>query len=217
MFCKQCGSEILNDSQFCENCGTKVERPAAPGAAPAASAPAPEFQAIPVNPVYPPNSIYAANAYAAQHAQPVMVQPIVNAPVQPRILYQQQYAQQGLVQPQAYVTPVPQYQAPVYYQPAVNQVYGDTGNPMFKKVLKIISIVAIVVYGLAFLVYAGGAFLGEAGNASTAFMTLLFAGFSVFVLIYTGVKKSIGKGAFIAFLISLCVSLYFFLNVVTAF
>lgn len=202
MKCRQCGAEIPDDSQFCENCGSKVER------IEPAYQPQPQLQPQPVqvNPVYPPDSIYAANAYAMSQAQPVLVQPIYD-PMQPSMQYQQQY----VAGQQAYVSSIPQYQAPVYYQPGMYK----PANKTFNKVLKMVSIVSLVLYTLFFLVMLGETLLGETYATAKLALTFLLAGYSVFVLVFSCVRKSIGKGAFITFLVTMGVSLYMFSTIVS--
>lgn len=203
MKCRQCGADIPDDSQFCENCGLKVERtaPAAP-----VYQPQPQPQPVQVNPVYPPNSIYAANAYEMSQAQPVLVQPIYD-PMQPSMQYQQQY----VAGQQAYVSSIPQYQAPVYYQPGMYKPVNKT----FNKVLKIVSSISLVLYVLLLLVMLGETVLGENYEPAKILLAFLLAGYSVFVLVFSCVRKSIGKGAFITFLVTIGVSIYMFSSLVS--
>ena len=201
MKCRQCGAEIPDDSQFCENCGSKVER------IEPAYQPQPQFQPQPVqvNPVYPPDSVYAANAYAASQAQPVLVQPIYD-PMQPSMQYQQYVSGQ-----QAYVSSIPQYQAPVYYQPGMYKPVNKT----FNRVLKIVSSISLVLYVLLLLVMLGETVLGETYQPAKILLAFLLAGYSVFVLVFSCVRKSIGKGAFITFLVTIGVSIYMFSSLVS--
>ncbi len=183
MICNKCGATILEDSRFCENCGAGIEKPD------------PAFQPVPVTPVYPPNSVYAANAYAVQRPQPVVAQPLVSTPVQ-------------------------QYQAPAYVQPAPAPVYQtydpNPGNKTFNKVLRIISIVSLSLYTLAFLVMiAGESIFGGANDALTVLSLMTVSGFSTFVLVFSCVRKKIGKGLFLALLIPSCLMLYLFLSAIT--
>lgn len=226
MFCKQCGSQILNDSQFCENCGAKVvaavttEAAAAPQpvqqapqtqpaqpvqpASPAQQYPVyetvppvqidPAFQPIQVNPVYPPNSIYASNAYAAAQAaqyQPVQPQAMVS-PLQHGMTYQQYPAN-------VYQQPVPAY-AP-YAQPQGNRTFA-----------KILSIVSGITCGFYFLWLVAG-LLDRGDVAKDLVSVFIFSGISIFTLVFSLTKKSIGKGAFIALLIATSLSFYLFLNI----
>ncbi|MBR6488471.1 MAG: zinc-ribbon domain-containing protein [Clostridiales bacterium] len=215
MFCKNCGCEILNDSQFCENCGTKVERvpdapaqavqtTAAPQPAVAAPAPAPvaapvaapEYQAVPVTPVYPPNSVYARNAYEAIQAQQVMMQ-------------QPQYAQvpQPQYAPYAAATPMQQYQAPVYSQPLPGVMYDPNAEPagsrIFLKILRLAGGITSGIYTLFFLYY-----LMDSSKTGSAVGTFIPLSYSVFVFIFSLCRKKIGKGAFIALIIPMAVMLY---------
>ena len=217
MFCKQCGSQILDDSQFCENCGARIAAPAAAPAAATAPAPAPvqqapqtqpvqpaqpypvyeqvstvqpnpAFQPVQVNPVYPPNSVYAANAYAASQAAQYQA-------VQPGMTYQQ-YA------PNVYQQPVP---SPVYVPYDQPQ-----GNRKFALILRIVS---GITCGFYFLWLLAGLMEGSDRTKDIAGV-FIFSGISVFTLIYSLCKKNIGKGSFIALLISTLVSFYLFLDLV---
>ena len=180
MICKQCGCDILNDSRFCENCGTKVEVTVTP-----------EFQPIPVTPVYPPNSIYAQNAAVSQQLM-VVPQPV---PVQPQYVPAQPYQQIP-----GYVTPASAYKP--YAEPA--------GSTKFPLILRIVSGVATGILSLIFL-YAmiSGDF--ESDKLIAVFM---LSGLSIFTLVFSLIKKRMGKGTFLGLLIPNIINLYLIFSII---
>ena len=194
MFCKECGEEIIEGSSFCENCGAKIVKAD------------PAFQSVPVNPVYPANSVYAANAaFAAQQAA---IQP--QYPVVP----QTQYAaapQQQLVPVQSQYVPG---QTPAYMQSVAIPMYAApqqpaSGKKIFSLILRIAGGVTGGIYTLALL---GSILMDRLGSdAFLAYLVLL--SFSVFVFVFSFVKKQIAKGAFLAMIIPLGVMFFLYLSV----
>lgn len=201
MFCKECGEEIIEGSKFCENCGAKIDGGDN------------SFQPVQVNPVYPQNSIYAANAavaaVAAQQPQPVMHPQYVPGASQP------QYAaapQQQLMSVQQQYVPA---QTPAYMQSvsmpmyAAPQVPASGGNRVFSLILRIAGAVTGGIYTLALL---GSIILDSiSSDAFLAYFVLL--SFSIFVFIFSFVKKQLGKGAFLAMIIPLGVMFFLYLSV----
>ena len=102
MFCKYCGSKLIDGAAFCHECGKS-----------AAEAPAPQVSVAPVTP--PVQPVYQQPVYQ----QPVIPQPV--PPVQP--VYQQ---------PVATPPAQPTYQVPVYQQPvppAYTYTFPPVQNP----------------------------------------------------------------------------------------
>ena len=148
-FCTNCGSQVLDGSKFCENCGAKLE-PIMTAAA--AVEPVTEPVAAP-EPVIPesaqqPQAWEQPAAYSqAPVQQPTYEQPAYTAPPQP-----EQPAYAPPVQQTAYQQPQQQWTQPAYQQP---QQYAPAAGTEEKKESKkplIIGIVAAAVVAVAALV-----------------------------------------------------------------
>ena len=169
MYCKKCGAQIADDSQFCPSCGTKVDAVAAADA-PAAPSPvtgsetAPETSQAPadeVAPVVVPAPVSSVESDAAQPATEV-AQPFSPAPEQPTEV-QPTTVQPTTVQPTpqpapgAPVPPVPGAPVPPAGQVNPGQVPAPGQIPLSsepkkgngKKIAIIVGIVAV----LAILLY----------------------------------------------------------------
>lgn len=84
MFCKYCGTKLIDDAAFCHECGkTTAEQPVQPAHQPPVS-PAPAVQPVyqpPVTPVPPVQIVYQRPEPVCQ--QPVYQQPIYQQPTPP--------------------------------------------------------------------------------------------------------------------------------------
>ena len=136
MFCKYCGSKLLDDAAFCHECGKAT---CEQNAQPVYQQPAPPVQPVyqqPAPVVPPVQPVYQQPAPAPQPVQPVYQQPA--PPVQPvQPVYQQPAPPVQPVQPQQPVYQPPVYQPPVYQPPVAPQyTYTIPAQPVQQSVVQ---------------------------------------------------------------------------------
>ena len=162
MFCARCGTGMSDDAGFCPSCGTPVQRnqPAPPPVyQPPPPPPPPVYQAPPPPPqVYqppPPPPVYQAPPPPPQNLQPA-VQPAAQPP-------------QAWPQPPGVVAP------PLPYAGFWKRFFAYLIDAL------ILDAVALVVFGVVFLVIGGGALLS--GNKSIGDFAAAMTGFAILLLV----------------------------------